>query len=1214
MNEPILSAQEYSDIPSLTNADGILPEEATKLPSSVKSRRREIAEFLRKSLAPKRAVRPESASSDLLYAAGQVPALNPMAAAAQLAIPNLAPVFDPLKSAVLGGMAYPLAGWGALGAGAANALGANIDTDVGKMIRAMQPAPTTPEGAAATEAMGKLMQDLKIPDFAPTGRLSPRPLLTPQDVHVLGARGINLAREIGDIPRDYAAAQTGQTRVGPLGEPTLGAKLGALTNVDGTSFTPFRPAFVDAGDIVDMGGMTQANVPTPINLGQNTFAVRAKGQPLISPNLPPGVDSDIVGTGQYVNQPEDFIRQELSYPTIENSNRASNVTVNTALHEVVLKPNVPETPGAMQYVPSPFTAEQSSEINRAFNKWRKQQIESAYPDAPDFSEATDAYRIMRAQGDNNTMTLQLYDEFIASPQGKKVASDLGITLPSTAELRERIVAVNNWVNSQLTNYVRRQVGTEGEPLVDVARQGATILPRDRLAAMAEDYVGIQSSVYPGAAVRLARKESGFPIEGKYAAERTTKLQELNDVNTKIQNIESQRNVYRDQALQLGLPDPANLPEYAALTNPLNAELRKRNKLEDDIRNIEDALRVEILHDVAIKRSSAGNLLNRMEYSIQQLFPSLQKTPREQTVYYLYGRRLEHAGFADLARLFEAAVLSGKIPVDQVPKISVEKFVRDNAAARRKLEEIENAKSKSFIEDAQIKLRERLNLPDNLKFGNATVVEILPTMDKDLITQLVSEDTAVLDHCVGQGGSGTGKNPFTNDTRKYEPLRNILTGEPNPKSQHSTTSYIKSVIDDEGYLASLRDNSTGYPVGTIQLMRKDANKYDIGYVSGKHNGAIQEQYKNALRDYLNALQFTIRRSGDSLQKNGVYDLDSLSGSHDVLQKAANDANLMPASELKALTNKRFVTVEDVRNAVESVTLPREQLTYTPVADETPLGPEAQYRAFYDLMGEQGFDDRNSIPVYETIVNGAWQEGRTPLENATNIGAALAHIHHEMRDDGPLGPSMIGLQRLSVSPREHRQLRHDIDMMMARLSGQFPNMEVNQQTVTLTQPEMQRILTALTNNEPIPGPYFENNLGDFEPDPQHPANQPRQIPNFIAEDMARNLIEDSRIDNQSFDMNILRRWYAALETHPNFFLRIANLDFADQREAGQQVREHLIRLMPSILDDRDNDIPFAKGGLVSTTDSIALQLQKNGMQKDKALQYALRMANALHEARA
>lgn len=1181
MAEELFPHRPYSDVPPVIEEDQILPREATRLPSSAKSKRHEIAEFLRKSLARKRTSEQQTEVLNPITAAGQVPQLNPVGLAAQYALPYMAPVLDPLKSAVLGGAALPAAGWGALGAGVANALGANIKTDIPSMIGAMTPKPTTPEGAEATEAMGALMRDLKIPDFSPTGRISPRPLLTPQDAHVLGARGINLGREIGNIPSDYAAAQAGQTRIGPLGQPTLGAKLsnikGALTDLGDYPETGFRPAFAGVGDIIDVGGAPQPSGPTPLSLGQNTYAVRTKGNPIVTPNLPPGI-SDARLDVPRLPIAEDVTRESLERHLVDQ--KLTDETAQNLLDLILEPPTFSRASGQFQM--SMLTPTQATRFSEALSAWTRNKINTAYPDAPNYDEAQEAYRLMHAGQSPARMHRQLYDEFITSPEGQQLANEFGVTMPSTAQLEERLNAADKWINSQLSNYIRRQLGTEGEPLVDLARQGFTILPREKLSDVAEAWTYGTENITPAEVITKRRELANLPTKSKYEDEFYAKTDALNALKKEISDIEAQRNTYRNQALQLGLPDPADLPEYAALTNPLRTKLRDRDKLEDDIKNIEDAIRVEILHDASIGTSTAAKTLQKLHYPSQQLYPSLTKAPPTQQVYTLKPEQAIYAGFANLARALQADVVSGRLPIEQLPKLTVEKYVRDHATIRKQIEAALREKEKNYLTDAQAKLQTRLELiPPQLRFGNAGVLEITPGMGNDLITQLVSEDTTVLDHCVGQGGSGSGTNKFTNKNKQYEPLRDIITGEPNPHASGNATSYIYDVINDDGFLASLRDLETGYPVGTIQFKKRQRNNgpefYVLGYVSGVHNDAIDSKYKDALRDYLNVMQNSINYSGSNLKKNGVFDLNVMDDGHEVLHNVTGHTNFMPVSELRALMGNRFATQEDVKAAIDKLS------NATPVAQSSapqsevlmPVRPEIQYRAFYDLMGGQGFDDRNSIPTYETIVNGAWQEGREPLENATNIAAVLAHMHYEMRDDGPLGGE-LGRNRLGINEQEHRQLRQDIDAMMSRMSGQFPDMQVNQDTVTITQPEVQRILTALTRNEPIPGPYFEGDFGDWEPDPAHPANQPanqpaRQIANFDAEDMARNLIEDARIDNQNFDIPSLRNRYEALETQPTFFQRIGNLPFADQREAGQQVREALARLVPALIEPERIDRP-------------------------------------------
>jgi hypothetical protein len=87
---------------------------------------------------------------------------------------------------------------------------------------ALQYQPTNPASQQMLEDIGSAFTAAKIPPYI--GHMPPA-RISPSDVQVLGARGINAAREIRDIPQDFASAQSRVNRVGVTGEPTLGAKL-----------------------------------------------------------------------------------------------------------------------------------------------------------------------------------------------------------------------------------------------------------------------------------------------------------------------------------------------------------------------------------------------------------------------------------------------------------------------------------------------------------------------------------------------------------------------------------------------------------------------------------------------------------------------------------------------------------------------------------------------------------------------------------------------------------------------------------------------------------------------------------------------------------------------------------------------------------------------------------------------------------------------------
>ena len=70
--------------------------------------------------------------------------------------------------------------------------------------------------------IGSAFEAAKIPPYI--GHMPPA-RLSPSDVQVMGARGINAARELKAVPQDFVNAQSGLKRTGLTGEPTYGVKL-----------------------------------------------------------------------------------------------------------------------------------------------------------------------------------------------------------------------------------------------------------------------------------------------------------------------------------------------------------------------------------------------------------------------------------------------------------------------------------------------------------------------------------------------------------------------------------------------------------------------------------------------------------------------------------------------------------------------------------------------------------------------------------------------------------------------------------------------------------------------------------------------------------------------------------------------------------------------------------------------------------------------------
>jgi hypothetical protein len=92
-------------------------------------------------------------------------------------------------------------------------------------------APTTPLGQVFESDLGKVAEAAKVPHMFPTAPrpAGMRPVVTPNDVRVMGAEATRMGRQVRDIPSDFANAQSGFTRTDPVtNQPTYGAKLQGL--------------------------------------------------------------------------------------------------------------------------------------------------------------------------------------------------------------------------------------------------------------------------------------------------------------------------------------------------------------------------------------------------------------------------------------------------------------------------------------------------------------------------------------------------------------------------------------------------------------------------------------------------------------------------------------------------------------------------------------------------------------------------------------------------------------------------------------------------------------------------------------------------------------------------------------------------------------------------------------------------------------------------
>ena len=159
------------------------------------------------------------------------------------------------------------------------------------------------------------------------------------------------------------------------------------------------------------------------------------------------------------------------------------------------------------------------------------------------------------------------------------------------------------------------------------------------------------------------------------------------------------------------------------------------------------------------------------------------------------------------------------------------------------------------------------VPNDKVFENVGVLEISNNLGlpSEEIARILSDDTAVLDHCIAQGGSAAEGtiNPWAPEKGRkgYEPIYDPATGQRNPKASRDTSSYISAVKNGD-QLVSFRDTATGLPKATFQFHLNDVDasgmpNYTIGYASGWKNGAVDPAFVDGIKSYLNSRQENIQ---------------------------------------------------------------------------------------------------------------------------------------------------------------------------------------------------------------------------------------------------------------------------------------------------------------------------------------------------------------------
>ena len=765
-------------------------------------------------------------------------------------------------------------------------------------------APTTQIGKEFETDVAKAVDVSKAPAVWPFALNQPiRPPITPNDVRVMGAEATRIGRQVKDIPTDFYNAQSGLQKLDSItGQPTYGAKLQGVADSVGDIM-----AQREMQGLPPIPGLPAAMQPTNPKL----YAMRPAGSRVTSATLPETAKPD---AATYIPAQE-IIRNVIDSPTI---------TPVQALDEI--QNNILRKPEA-------------ASARRAFESFLKQKANEMFPDAPTPEAALSAYKARFGDREASAAhSLEMYDAFLQTPKGIQYRAALN--LPSAEELPAMHEAAANWLNSQFTNYIIEKVGTPNEPAAKLASQGLTFYPPSDVF----DSADISTSKI--AAKRVA---AGMPAKTSTDEALAAADQQLLGLVQQAADAATRKREQEAIAQQLGygavdpntgvVPEGMNLGRYEPFaqasreSDKANVAYRKQQKAVDNLRL---GVAYENATDKAIQAPTAKDLKEEIAYGERQFYPALMQTPDTERAYLANPVQLRNLGFEDLAKSFYNDVMSRKIKLDKVPKMTVEKYIRDTAEGRIAAEKLAQVKEKQFKSDAdnQFARTAALYIPNDKVFGNVGALEITNRFTPEEVAKLVSEDTLALDVCIGEGGNIDGKpnlwHPGTGN-RQYIPIYNIVTGQRDPDATSPRGAYINAVASGS-QMVSFRDTVTGEPVAIFDFNPSSSGKYDINFASGRKNKEVKPEYVEGIKSYLNSREDSIRGVSDKMNENlGIYDSKRMSNS--ALASVIN----MPVSRFKKYDLSelpRFVTSSDIRGYIEELKANEPQASAPAVLSQRP----------------------------------------------------------------------------------------------------------------------------------------------------------------------------------------------------------------------------------------------------------------------------------------
>ena len=674
--------------------------------------------------------------------------------------------------------------------------------------------PRTQAGRSMLEGVGSAFEASKlpmvgVPELAALGHT--RPMLTRNDIRVLGGRGQQLAGDIRDIPTDYANAQYGITKDRPTPGATLQSLAEGYANREASRPSLMSRLTVEPkANIISSGNIQLAQARHPVT----GSLVKGTGYSDIGSLMPNAETSGKVNIDDFMNN------------YIQGGGDAADVL---------------------------------------WNQHQKDYAKAMFPDAPNESSALGALGVRYAR-DTDKLNHDIAVSFSRTPE----AQAMGIPA-YPEEMQARRELAHKAVPNAMIKYIEKKLGSEKDRMLELAQQGITFQDPKTLRsesasfnaalAHARDKAGFPATgvVAPKLeAAQQAAAEAGAAIVPLIEARDRTH-QEWQDMN--------------DQLTASGQPtvvDTAYEPYKQAL-NALKEHQKLKQKLERNVQNLETGVAYENTADTALLRSSTGLEMKHMPYEYQQFFPGLEKTPDTAVLHDIYQSEATVLNLKNAARDYARAIMhKGLNPATTSIEAFMEKGARELNAKEIAKQKAAEAETNKFTEFLQQRL---MQIPKDKQFGNTSAIELTKDTPREQIMQDLSTDTEVLDHCVGQGGRTDRRNRYTGRVRQYEPMVDPITGVASKDSHGEPTSYVHG-IESGDIITSLRERTEGKPVATLQLIKQRDGNYELNYVSGFQNETVDPQYADAIAQYLNTKADVLTKEHNRrLSESGVYDLES-----------------------------------------------------------------------------------------------------------------------------------------------------------------------------------------------------------------------------------------------------------------------------------------------------------------------------------------------------